>query len=66
VTGHEIVDDGDWSIIRPRGFDQLVLSACHPLFSASQRWIVYARLDTVERPGGESYRLVDGKAVPTT
>jgi sortase A len=26
------------------GYDQLVLSACHPLYSASQRMVVFARL----------------------
>jgi sortase A len=56
VVGHEIVDDEDWSIIRPRGYDALVLSACHPLFTAKQRWIVYARLARVEMPDGGSYR----------
>jgi sortase A len=56
VVGHEIVDDDDWSIIRKRGYEALVLSACHPLFSASQRWIVYARLTEVKTRGG-SYTL---------
>jgi sortase A len=56
VTGHEIVDDEDWSVIDPRGFDTLVLSACHPLYSAKQRWIVYAKLVKVDLPDGESYR----------
>jgi sortase A len=60
VFSHEIVDDGDWSIIEPRGFDALVLSACHPLFSASQRWIVYARLIGVETPDGASYTVTRG------
>lgn len=55
VTGHEIVDDEDWSIIEPRPYETLVLSACHPLYSASQRWIVYARLDRVELPDGSVY-----------
>ncbi len=55
VTDHEIVDDEDWSIIEPRGYDTLVLSACHPLYSADQRWIVYAKLMKVELPDGESY-----------
>ena len=44
VFAHEVVDKGDWSIIRPRTFETLVLSACHPLYSARQRWVVYARL----------------------
>ncbi len=43
VYADAIVDDHDWSILRPRPFEKLVLSACHPLYSASQRIIVYAR-----------------------
>lgn len=48
VFEHEIVDSDDWSVIRNRGFDTVMLSACHPLYSASQRWIVYGRLIDVE------------------
>lgn len=55
VFKHEIVDNDDWSIIRDRGFDTLVLSACHPLYSAAQRWIVYARLTRVDPVGGRPY-----------
>jgi sortase A len=55
VFAHEIVDNEDWSIIRDRGFDTLVLSACHPLYSAKQRWVVYARLVQVDPAGGKSY-----------
>lgn len=47
VTGHRIVPSDDWSIIKPHGFDELVLSACHPLYSASHRWVVFARLAAV-------------------
>lgn len=43
VYAGAIVDDRDWSILRPRPFEKLVLSACHPLYSASQRIVVYAR-----------------------
>jgi sortase A len=57
VFKHEIVDSDDWSIIRDRGFDTLVLSACHPLYSAEQRWIVYARLVRVEPAGGSPYAV---------
>jgi sortase A len=57
VFAHEIVDNEDWSIIRDRGFDTLVLSACHPLYSAKQRWIVYARLVQVEPAGGKPYAV---------
>jgi sortase A len=57
VFGHEIVESDDWSIIRDRVFDTLVLSACHPLYSADNRWVVYARLDRVEPLRGPSYTL---------
>jgi sortase A len=42
VAETEIVDDADWSILRGKG-EFLVLSACHPLYSASQRVVVTAR-----------------------
>jgi sortase A len=57
VVEHEIVDNGDWSILDPRGYEVLVLSACHPLYSASQRWIVYARLVSVDPPQGPTVRI---------
>lgn len=44
VYARRIVDDRDWSIIRRRRFEKLVLSACHPLYSAAQRIVVFARL----------------------
>ncbi|MDO8184395.1 class E sortase [Conexibacter sp. JD483] len=34
-------------VTRDVGYDQLVLSACHPLYSAAERIIVYARLKSV-------------------
>ena len=56
VVEHEIVPNDDWSILEPRPYDTLVLSACHPLYSASQRWIVYARLTEVELPNGRLFQ----------
>ena len=47
VYAREIVDDHDWSIVRRRSFEQIVLSACHPLYSASERIVVFARLRSV-------------------
>ena len=44
VYARAIVDDQDWSILRRRPFEKLVLSACHPLYSASRRIVVFARL----------------------
>jgi sortase A len=55
VFKHEIVKSGDWSIIRDRGFDTLVLSACHPLYSASHRWVVFAALVRVDPVRGVPY-----------
>jgi sortase A len=46
VYFHKVVDDQDWSILRRRPFEKLVLSACHPLHSASHRWVVFARLSS--------------------
>jgi sortase A len=43
VFFHKVVSSDDWSILRPRRFEKLVLSACHPLYSASHRWVVFAR-----------------------
>jgi sortase A len=57
VFAHEIVDSDDWSVIRNRGFDTVMLSACHPLYSSSRRWIVYGRLAEVESEQAGSYVL---------
>jgi sortase A len=48
VIKHKIVDNSDWGIIKSLGFDAVVLSACHPLYSAEKRWVVFARLSWVE------------------
>jgi len=61
VFQHEIVDEKDWSVIRNRGFDTLMLSACHPLYGSSERWIVYARLAEVKPRSGEAYTLAAGR-----
>ena len=51
VFGRRIVDDQDWSILRRRPFETLVLSACHPLHSAAHRIVIFARLASFERSG---------------
>jgi sortase A len=43
VTRTKIVDDSDLSVLDSVGYKQLILSACHPLYSAAQRVIVFAR-----------------------
>ena len=57
VLGHAVVPASDWSIVRDRGYDALVLSACHPLFSSSHRWVVFARLRSVTPVRGRTYAL---------
>jgi sortase A len=44
VQGHRIVDPTDTGIVRGNGTARLVLTACHPLYSAAQRIVVFARL----------------------
>ena len=46
VQGHKIVGPGDTEAFRPVTYQRLVLSACHPLYSASQRILVFARLES--------------------
>lgn len=43
VEGTRIVDDQDLSVLEPVGYKRLLLSACHPLYSAAERVIVFAR-----------------------
>jgi sortase A len=39
-----IVTPTSWGIIKDRGYERLVLSACNPLYSAAQRIVVFSRL----------------------
>lgn len=43
VTKLKIVDDQDLSVLDDVGYKQLILSACHPLYSAAQRIIAFAK-----------------------
>jgi sortase A len=57
VFSHTIVRSNNWRVIRDRGFDALVLSACHPLYSASHRWVVFAALYRVDPVKGVPYAV---------
>ena len=48
VQKHEIVPPTEVSITDPVGYPRLVLTACHPLYSAAERYAIFARL-TSER-----------------
>jgi sortase A len=51
VQQTRIVDPTEVSVVRRVGYDRLVLSACHPLYSAAKRIIVFARFVSA-RPRG--------------
>jgi sortase A len=44
VEKNRIVDPGETSVKRRVSYDRLVLTACHPLYSAAQRIVTFARL----------------------
>ena len=46
VERTKIVEPTDLSVLDRVGHDRLVLSACHPLYSASKRIVVFARLQS--------------------
>jgi sortase A len=50
VVDLRIVAPTDLAVLRRRRRDQLVLSACHPLYSAAQRIVVTARLAGIRPP----------------
>ena len=47
VSGSKIVDPSDVGVVDDVGRERLVLSACHPLYSAAKRYIVFADLSDV-------------------
>ena len=57
ITGHRIVAANELSVLRSKGYEQLVLQACHPRFFASQRYLAYARPVSVV-PRGSSGRSI--------
>jgi sortase A len=48
VEKHEVVDPSDVGIIKPVGYDRLVLTACHPPYSAAHRYAIFAKLTRVD------------------
>ena len=58
VESRRIVAPGDLSVLRRIGHDRLVLSACHPLFSAARRIVVLARLTSIGQSASALNRFV--------
>jgi sortase A len=52
VEKTEVVDDSEVSVVKGVGYERLVLSACHPLYSADQRYIVFAKAVRESLAGG--------------
>ncbi|CAN5525921.1 hypothetical protein BH20ACT15_BH20ACT15_02970 [soil metagenome] len=48
VEKSKIVDPSDVQILDPVGYDRVVLTACHPLYSAAQRYAVFGKLSDVQ------------------
>jgi sortase A len=62
VIGSRVVLPTDVSVLDPVGYSRLVLSACTPLFSASHRLIVFARLSSTLPLGAARIPFDSGRA----
>jgi sortase A len=51
VERTKIVSPTQYSVVKRVGYDRLVLTACHPLYSAAQRIVAFARLVDVQGRG---------------
>jgi sortase A len=47
VQSTRVVQPTDVGILDPAGYQRLVLTACHPLYSASERIVAFARLERI-------------------
>jgi sortase A len=56
VEREQIVDPGATWVTRRVGYDRLVLTACHPKYSAAQRIVIFARLLRSEQLAWTSVR----------
>lgn len=52
VERTRVVEPTDLGILHPTGYQRLVLTACHPLYSAAQRIVAFARLERVSSVPG--------------
>jgi sortase A len=63
VLSHRIVSPEDVSVLQPAAYDQVVLTACNPLYSAAQRIVVFARL-TAAAPAGPALAVLHPAPAP--
>jgi sortase A len=59
VNSTDIVEPDDVEIVDDVGYERLVLTACHPLYSAAQRYAIFARLDSTSFFAGSDRRWQD-------
>jgi sortase A len=52
VAATRIVEPTETGIVRDVGRDRLVLTSCHPLYSAAQRYAIVAELERIDLTGG--------------
>ncbi len=52
VVKTEVVDPTDVAVVDDVGVERVVLTACHPLYSAAQRYVITANLKSAEPPSG--------------
>lgn len=60
----QIVDPSDTKVVRDVAQDRLVMTACHPVYSAAQRIVVTSRLVDVDPPGGDDERGAAAASAP--
>jgi sortase A len=53
VQKTEIVEPSQIEVVRNVGYERLVLTACHPLYSAAQRIVAFGRLTEISPVGAE-------------
>lgn len=53
ITGSRIVAASQTSVLESKGYEQLVLQACHPRFFASHRYLAYAKPVRVTARGSD-------------
>jgi sortase A len=66
VTRHYVVGEHDLRVLADRGAEVLRLQACHPRFFASHRYIVDAKLVSIEPRGGRAYDVAGRLAASVT
>jgi sortase A len=47
VEKTEIVDPSEYEVVKDVGYERLVLTACHPLYSAAQRIVAFGKLTDI-------------------